>query len=134
MANLKYFWIVLLALTSCKKSDNNSTLKGTWELVSQDGGWSGHQEFSPGNGNLFTFTGNHYAQQIATSDTTLHYSGSFRIYEGRPCEGAADATLIQFDDDSYSNTLSIAGNILTLRAPHECIADVPDRTYRKINE
>ena len=92
--------IILILIAGCKKETAGLTadLKGTWELISTDGEWSGHHDYAPGNGNTFTFNGDNYAQHVIIADSTYHYAGTFSIYTGKPCDGAGEQTLIIFDN------------------------------------
>jgi len=125
--------IFILIIAGCKKeaASLSSDIQGTWELVSSDGSWTGHQEYEPGNGNSFSFSGNTYLQKIKTGDTTYQYSGTFLIYTGRPCEYGSEQTLIKFNDSEPASSFSLSGGKLTIGAT-ECIADGQSSTYRKI--
>jgi hypothetical protein len=103
-----------------RNSKLTSDLQGTWELVSSDGAWSGHQEYEPGNGT--TFIRNTYSQKIKATDTTYEYSGTFTIYTGKPCDFANEQTLIKFNNDECANRFSLSDGKLTIGTT-ECIAD-----------
>ncbi len=80
--------VVFLIIAGCKKETAGlaSDLQGTWELVSLDDAWVGHQEYEPGNGNSISFSGNTYSQTMETTDSTYQYSGTFIIYTAKPCD------------------------------------------------
>ena len=126
--------ILFLIIPACKKETGSllSDLQGTWELRSSDGGWTGHQEYAPGNGNTYSFSGTAYTRQIKTADTTYAYSGTFEIYDEKPCDYATKQTLIEFDDDHFPNSFSLSGGELTIGTT-ECIVDGGSSTYRKIH-
>ena len=126
------FVVVFLIIAGCKKETAklSSDLQGTWELVSSDGAWIGHREYEPGNGNTISFSGNAYSQKIKTIDSTYHYSGTFIIYTGKPCDFANEQTLIKFDDNDASS-FSLSDGELTIGTT-ECIADGGSSTYKKI--
>jgi len=126
--------ILFLIITACKKETGSllSDLQGTWELKSSDGGWTGHQEYAPGNGNTYSFSGTTYARQIKTTDTTYEYSGTFDIYTDKPCDYATKQTLIEFDDDLFPNSFSLSVAELIIGTT-ECIVDGGSSTYRKIH-
>ncbi|MGN6355503.1 MAG: hypothetical protein ACTHLB_19090 [Parafilimonas sp.] len=131
---LKYFIVVLLiAIAACKKDAQklSSDLQGTWELVSSDGGWSGHHEFEPGNGNTFAFDGNNYSRVIKSTDTTYQYTGTFKVYTGKPCEFAEEQPLIDFDNSGFASSFALSGGRLTIGTT-ECIMDGGGSTYKKI--
>lgn len=125
--------IVILIMAGCKKETTSlsSDLQGTWELVSSDGGWSGHREYQPGNGNTFSFTGNTYSQKIKSTDTTYQYSGTFVIYTGKACDFANEETLIKFNDNDYASSFSLSDEKLIIGTT-ACIADGTTSSYRKI--
>ena len=127
------FAIAFLIIAGCKKETARLTsgLQGTWELVSSDGGWSGHQEYEPGNGNTLSFSSNTYSRTLKTADTIYQYSGTFRVYTGKPCYYANEQTLIEFDNNSIPGSFSLSHEKLILGAT-ECVADFPTSTYRKI--
>lgn len=130
----KYFiavWIV--AMTACKKDvqPSSSDLQGTWELVAYDGGWSGHHEYASGNGNTFTFNGNNYSRVVKSTDTTYHYTGTFKIYTGKPCEFAEEQPLIDFDNSGNADSFSLSEGKLTI-GTNQCIMDGGSSTYKKI--
>jgi hypothetical protein len=131
--NARYLFIVFLIIAGCKKETTKLTsdIQGTWELVSRDGGWIGHQEYPPGNGNFLSFNGNAYSQEIKTTDTTYHSSGTFKIYNGKPCESADEQTLIKFDDVEIPWGFSLSEGKLGIGAT-PCIADGTTSVYRKI--
>lgn len=136
MNSLKYITlaIFLTIAGSCKKSTAlDPAIEGTWELVASDGGWTAHEDFPPGNGNLYTFTGHNYVQTIAAGDTTYQYSGTFSIETGKACAGSTTTTLIRFDKVDVPATFTLLNDTLIIGAPHACIADAPDRTYTRIN-
>ncbi|SFQ33250.1 hypothetical protein [Parafilimonas terrae] len=131
---LKYFIAVLfVAITACKKDAQKLSpgLEGTWELISSDGGWSGHHEYARGNGNIFTFNDNHYSQVIKSTDTTYQYAGTFKIYTGKPCDFAKKQTLIDFDNSGFASSFSLSEGRLTIGTT-ECIMDGGSSTYKKI--
>ena len=131
----KYLVAVLfLTIAGCKKETTGlaSAIQGTWELVSSDGGWGGHRDYEPGNGNTFSFKGNTYSQKIRTTDTTYRYNGTFLIYTGKPFDYAREQTLIKFDDNEFASSFSLADGKLTIGAT-ECIADGVSSTYTKIH-
>ena len=99
--------------------------------VSRDGGWIGHQEYPPGNGNILSFNGNAYSQKIKTTDTTYLSSGTFKIYTGKPCEPEDEQTLIKFDDVEIPAGFSFSDGKLAIGATL-CIADGTTSVYRKI--
>ena len=125
--------LFFLTIVSCKKETTRLTsdLQGTWELVSVDGAWVGHQDYPPGNGNNYSFSGNTYSQKIKGTDTTYEYSGTFLIYKGKPCDFANEQTLIKFNDNDYADRFSLADGKLIIGST-ECIADGATSTYRKI--
>jgi hypothetical protein len=125
--------IMFLMLAGCKKETEklSSDIQGTWELVSMDGGWFGHQEYTPGNGNTLSFNGNNYSQTIKTTDTTYRYSGTFSIYTDKPCGLADEQTLIKFNDNEVPATFALSDGKLIIGAT-QCIADGTISTYRKI--
>jgi hypothetical protein len=126
--------VALLITAGCKKETArlSSDLQGKWELISSDDGWGGHHEYEPGNGNTFSFSANTYLQQMKATDTTYEYSGTFRIYSGKPCDFAREQTLIRFNDNVPASTFSLSDGKLTIGAT-ECIADGSTSTYRKIH-
>src|SRR5215831_20998342 len=122
--NTKYILaFVLLIVASCKKETVRLTsdIEGTWELTSMDGGWVGHKEFEPGNGNTLSFNGNKYTQRVKGTDTTYQYSGTFTIYNGKPCENANEQMLIKLNDD-FPNSFSLSDEQLVIGTTI-CIAD-----------
>ena len=125
--------ILFMTIAACKKESGGllSDLQGTWELRSSEGGWSGQQQYAPGNGNTYSFSGNTYAHQIKTTDTTYDYSGTFQIYTGKPCDFAPEQTLIEFDHNLSPASFSLSGGELMIGTT-ECIADGWSGTYRKI--
>ena len=130
----KYFIAVLfVAIAACKKDVQkfSSDLQGTWELVSSYGGWSGHQEYAPGNGNIFTFYGNNYSRVVKSTGTTYQYTGTFKIYTGNPCDFAKEQTLIDFDNNGFADSFSLSEGKITI-GTIECIMDGGSSTYRKI--
>jgi hypothetical protein len=84
--------ILLLLIISCKKESARLTddLQGKWELASSDGAWSGHVDYEPGNGNTYTFISNNYERTIIGVDSIYTYSGTFKIYTGKPCDFAQE--------------------------------------------
>jgi hypothetical protein len=131
----KYFFaIILLIIAGCKKDATilSPGLQGTWELVSSDGAWSGHHDYPPGNGNTYTFNENNYSQIIKRIDTTYHYTGTFKIYTGKPCDFANEQTLIEFNNIAETRqSFSLSNGKLTIGTT-ECIIDGGYSTYRKI--
>lgn len=125
--------IVFLVIAGCKKEATGLTsdIQGTWELVSSDGAWVGHQEYQPGNGNTFNFNGNIYSRKIIAADTTYQYSGTFSIYTGKPCDLAKEQTLIQFNDSNDLSSFLLSDGELTIGTT-DCIADGGSSTYKKI--
>ena len=127
--------LLFLCFLSCKKEAARLTddLQGKWELVSYDGAWIGHRDYVEGNGNIFAFSGNNYDRIIKDIDTTYHYSGTFKIYSGKPCDFAAEQTLIEFDNmHDNPSSFSLSNGKLTIGTT-ECIADGGTATYRKIS-
>ncbi len=130
----KYFLaIVILITAACKKEITKLTsdVQGTWELVSRDGGWIGHQEYSPGNGNIISFNGNNYSQKIKIADTIYQYSGTFKIYSGKPCDVPTEQTLIKFNDTGDPASFALSEGKLVIGAT-QCIADGTTSIYKKI--
>ena len=130
---LKYLIIIVLLIAAgCKKETTKlrSDVQGTWELVSSDYAWSGHHDYSVGNGNTFKFNGNTYVQTLKYTDSTLQYSGTFTIYKGKPCEMATEQTLIKFDNTD-PEMFSLSNGVLTIGST-SCVADGGYSTYRKI--
>jgi hypothetical protein len=129
----KHLFVIILLIAGCQKEIANlsSDVQGTWELVSAESAWGGQQEYEQGNGNVISFSGNTYSQKIKIRDTIYQYSGTFTIYKGKPCESAAEQTLIKFNDDEYTNRISLSDGKLTIGTT-ECIADGGSSTYRKI--
>ena len=125
--------IVLACLWGCKKDAQsfNSDLQGKWELASSYGAWTGHVEYSAGNGNAYTFKGNTFSQQVHYADTTYAYSGTFKTYTGKPCEFAAEQKLIEFSNAGDASSFSLSGDTLFIGTT-ECIADGGTSAYRKI--
>jgi hypothetical protein len=125
--------IVFLVMAGCKKeaSKLNSDIQGTWELVSSDGAWFGHQEYQPGNGNTFNFNGNTYLRIVVTPDSTYQYTGTFNIYTGKPCDLAKEQTLINFNDGNGPGSFILSDGKLTIGTT-ECVADGGSSTYKKI--
>lgn len=131
---VKYFlFLILFVVAGCRKESAKlkSDLKGTWELVSMDGGWVGHHEYEPGNGNIYTFDGNKYSQVIKADDVDYEYSGTFVIYKGKPCDFASEQSLISFNESPSPSSFSLSGGKLVIGTT-ECIADGSTGTYRKI--
>lgn len=129
----RYFWVVMiLTIAGCKKETGRltSNLQGTWELVSSDGAWIGHRDYNPGNGNTLQFSGNKYSQTMKTTDTTYHFSGTFTVYKGKPCDSAKEQTLLKMNSDDASS-FSLYDAKLTIGTT-ECILDGGSSTYRKI--
>jgi hypothetical protein len=127
--------ILLLIITGCKKEapSLSSQLQGTWELAATDGGFSGHhEEYAPGNGNIYSFSGTTYTRQIKTTDTTYEYSGTFEVYEGKPCYFATKQTLIKFDHGIIANSFALLDGTLSIGST-ECVLDGSSDTYRKIH-
>ena len=131
--NARYLFIAFLIIAGCKKETIRLTsdVQGKWELVSRDGGWIGHQEYPPGNGNFLSFNGNAYSQEIKTTDTTYQSSGTYTIYKGKPCESADEQTLIKFNDSEIPAGFSLSDGRLAIGATL-CIADGTTSVYRKI--
>ncbi len=129
----KYLLAVVFFIAACNKELPALTpdSQGAWELVSSDGAWSGHREFQPGNGNILSLNGNKYAQTIKTTDTTYHYSGTYIIYTGKPCDIAIEQTLIKFNDDENPSNFSLKDGKLIISST-ECITDGGSSTYKKI--
>jgi hypothetical protein len=125
--------IVFLVIASCKKEAARLThdLQGKWELASADDAWFGHREFVPGNGNTFSFNGSAYLRKVKTADTAYQYSGTFKIYTGRPCDFANEQTLINFDNDVEASSFSLSNEKLTIGTT-ECIADGATSTFKRI--
>ena len=125
--------ILFLIIAGCKKETAKLTsdIQGTWELVSSDWAWTGHHEYEPGNGNIYVFSGNTYAQTIKTTDTTYRYSGTFSIYTGKPCDFAKEQTLITFDNNGDASSFSLSDGKLTIGST-ECISDGGSSTYKMI--
>lgn len=126
---------LLLVIVSCKKETTKLTddLQGKWELVSYDGAWVGHVDYEAGNGTTYTFSGNNYEHIIKGIDTSYRYSGTFRIYSGKPCDFAAEQQLIEFDSNHDSpSKFSLSGGKLVIGTT-ECIADGGYETFRKIS-
>lgn len=126
---------LLLAVLSCKKEYSGimNNLQGKWELVSYDGAWVGHIDYAPGNDYTYTFTGNNYSLNAPSADTVYKRSGTFRIYTGKPCDYAAEQTLIEFDSvHENPSKLSITDGKLVIGTT-ECIADGGYQTFRKIS-
>ena len=127
--------ILLLLVISCKKESARLTddLQGKWELASVDGAWVGNVDYEAGNGNTFTFSGNNYERVLKTQDTTIHVSGTFSVYTGKPCDMAAEQTLIEFDGiHDNPNSFSLHDGKVSIGTT-ECIADGGTSTYRKIS-
>jgi hypothetical protein len=133
--NVKYLIAIclLVMVVSCKKESAGLTndLQGKWELMSYDGGWVGHLDYAPGNGNTYTFNGNNFTQQYKNPDTTIQTSGSFKIYKGKPCDFASEQTLIEFMNNSFPSSYSLTDGKLRIGST-ECIADGGISTYIKI--
>ena len=128
-----YFWVeMILTIANCKKETAMlaSNLQGTWELVSSDGAWMGYRDYNPGNGNTLQFNGNKYSQTMKTMDTAYHFSGTFTVYKGKPCDSAKEQTLIKMNSDDANSISQYDGN-LTISTT-ECILDGGSSTYRKI--
>jgi hypothetical protein len=126
---------LLLGTVSCKKEAARLTddLQGKWELVSYDGAWVGHVDYAEGNGNTYIFSGNNFTQQYKTTDTTIQMLGTFKIYTGKPCDFAAEQTLIEFDNiHDNPSSFSLSDGKLSIGTT-ECIADGGTATYRKIS-
>lgn len=132
----KYFvTFLLVAIISCKKEAARLTddLQGKWELISYDGAWVGHVDYPEGNGNTYTFSGNNYTRQYKTTDTTIQMTGTFKIYSGKPCDFAAEQTLIEFDNiHDNPSSFSLSAGKLSIGTT-ECIADGGVGTYQKIS-
>ena len=132
----KYLVAVLfVAILSCKKEAARLTddLQGKWELVSYDGAWIGHVDYEPGNGNTFTVSGNNYDQVLVTQDSNYHTTGTFRIFIGKPCDFAAEQTLIEFDNNHDSPSKFTLSDGKLVMGSTECIADGGFQTFRKIS-
>lgn len=130
----KYFLAIgFLIIAGCKKETTKLTsdVQGTWELLSIEGGWVGHQEYEPGNGNTISFNGNSYSQKIKATDTTYQYSGTFIIYKGKPCDFANEQSLIKFNGNEPAASFSLSNGKLIIGAT-QCIADGTTSTYKKI--
>lgn len=125
---------LLLAIFGCKKDGGGiaSEIQGKWELASSFSSWTGYHDYAAGNGNTFTFNGNSFSQQIKAVDTTYTYSGTFKIFEGKPCDFAKEQTLFKADGYSEAQSISLNNNELTIGTT-ECIADGGSSTYRKIH-
>lgn len=126
--------VLLLLIAACKKetTKSSSDIQGTWELVSSDGAWTGHHDYAPGNGNTFAFNGKNYSQTIKAPDTTYHYTGTFSIYTGKPCDNASEQSLIKFNDNNdFPASFSLLNGKFTIGTT-QCIADGGSSTYRKI--
>ena len=127
--------ILLLLIISCKKESARLTddLQGKWELASSDGAWSGHVDYEPGNGNTYTFISNNYERTIIGVDSIYTYSGTFKIYTGKPCDFAQEQTLIEFDNiHDNPARFSLSDGKLSIGTT-ECIADGGTATYKKIS-
>jgi len=127
-----------LLFAGCKKDNAVKSLKneitGKWELVRANSGWGGMQEFSPGNGNTISFTGSSYSQRVSYNDTTFNFNGGYTIYTGKPCDFAAEITLINLssvDGLGYPQEIKLDNDELSIGAT-ECIADGGTNFYRKI--
>jgi len=125
--------LIVCIIGGCKKDPValNSQLQGTWELVKSYSGWGGVQEYSSGNGNTLKFSENSFVRNIKTTDTTFAISGTFSVYTGKPCEYASEQTLIKFNHDEISSSVSILNGELTIGTT-ECVADGGSSTYKKI--
>ena len=125
--------VCFLTILSCNKQDTDlpAGLNGTWELLSTDGGWSGHHDYPSGNGNTIAFDGHKYSQKIKAIDTTYLSSGTFKIYTGKPCDLAKEETVISFDSSDIASGFSRSGNQITFTST-ECLVDGGSSTYKKI--
>ena len=131
---MKYsIWILFFSIMACTKhaSKVSSDLNGTWELISSDDGWNGHLDYPAGNGNTFEFNGNTYIQIIKSTDTAYKYSGTFEIYNGKPCDIGMVQTVIKFDEDLTASSFSKSDITITLSSS-ECIADGQTKVYQKV--
>lgn len=125
---------LLLAIFGCKKDGGGlaAQVQGKWELTSSFSAWTGQHVYPAGNGNTIVFNGNSFSQQINAVDTTYTYSGTFEIFEGKPCDFAKEQTLFKADGNAEAQSISLNNNELTLGTT-ECIADGGSSTYRKIH-
>ena len=132
MKSIYVLTLTILILSGCKKDDKiPAGLSGTWELESSFSGWGGTQTYPPGNGNTITFSDNNYSEKIKSADTTYQISGTFKVFSGKPCDGASEQTLIQFDMLEHIESFSLADGKLSIGTT-ECILDGGGSTYRKI--
>ena len=128
----------LIIASGCKKDSSlkidNQQLAGKWELTKSIGAWFGEKNYEPGNGNTISFDGSNSVQHFAYNDTSFTITATYTIYQGKPCEFAAETTLIHFktaDNYEYDNDFSLANGELTIGAT-QCIADGSTNYYRKI--
>ncbi len=128
----------LIIVAGCKKDSSlkidNQQLIGKWELTKSFGGWSGEKKYEPGNGNTISFAGSNSVQHFAYNDTSFTTTATYTIYQGKPCEFAAETTLIHFkiaDNYEYDNDFSLANGELAIGST-QCIADGSTNYYRKV--
>ena len=130
--------LLVMILVSCRKDKEilNDQLTGTWELTKTFGGWGGTTEYAAGNGNTLTFTNSTYTRHFKNTDLDFTVSGNYVVYTGKPCDMAAETTVINFDTTVPSSTnaseISIADGILTFNTT-ACIVDGGGSSYRKIS-
>jgi hypothetical protein len=132
----KLFIILLLIIFSgsaCEKTNEMTTsLIGTWEITRSYGGWSGEQHYNAGNGNTLTFkTDGTFIGKVANADTSFTVTGTYEVYEGKPCGTTIDTTLISFSNSDFTNVLSLKNNELGISDSY-CIMDGGSNFYRKI--
>jgi hypothetical protein len=130
---------LFLMAVACKKDTALQTMQqqvtGKWELVRSISGWGGTREFEAGNGNTITFTGNNFTQQVIGTDTIYNFEGTFTIYTAKPCDFAAETTLINFSGlflDTYPQQIKFTDNGELSFGATECIADGGTSYYKKI--
>jgi hypothetical protein len=129
------FVLVLCSLlgSSCHKSSDApaSGLVGRWELSSENGGFAGSINYSPGNGNILQFNPSGSFTQFYSTGPS--HAGTYELV--RPGAFVKDQILLLnyngFAPAERDSVRVTAGQLIFL--PQASCCDIPTTTYLRIN-
>ncbi len=133
-----FFLLLSFTLLNCKKDNPAFSLKqemeGKWELKTRYGGWIGTQNFTEGNGNTITFSGDNYSRVNIADGISYENSGTFTVFTDSACNGVGETVYISFlslPPQADVEDINITSGELVI-GQNSCIADGTTSIYRKI--